>query len=207
MINLIESPSILVASPLLQDNNFKRSVLLLMDQNDEGAMAVCVNKPSDISLKSVIVDDAENIPPNLPTWIGGPVSTDYGLILTNQCVKSDDGSKLSSNGITLTSSDTVMKNLLEYGGQYTNSSAEEIKRQKELHSEFLYPYRFVIGYSGWGQGQLEEEIKEGSWLQLELDVDLIFNTPWSKIWEKSMAKIHVDPSSFACSVEPPPYLN
>jgi len=206
MIDLIETPSILVASPLLQDHNFHRSVLLLIDQNDDGAMAVCVNKPSDISLVSAVVDHPQEIPSNIPTWIGGPVSNDCGLILTNQKIESN-ANEISSRGVTLTSSDAAMNNLIEYGKKYANHSNQEIKEKKAATSEHLYPYRFVIGYSGWDEKQLEDEIKEGSWLQLEFDMDLLFNTPWNKIWEQAMAKIHIDPSSFAPTVNTSPYLN
>ena len=206
MIDLIETPSILVASPLLQDHNFHRSVLLLMDQNDDGAMAVCINKPSEISLTSAIIDHDQEIPTNIPTWIGGPVSNDCGLILTNQKIK-PTANEISSHGITLTSSDIAMNHLINYGKKYANHTNQEIKAKKSLTSEPLYPYRFVIGYSGWDEGQLESEIKEGSWLQLEFDMDLLFNTPWNRVWEHAMAKIHVDPISFAPALSPSPYLN
>jgi putative transcriptional regulator len=61
-------------------------------------------------------------------------------------------------------------------------------------SEKKMPFRFCVGYAGWGPGQLDREIQEGAWILSEVETDIIFNTPFEAIWETSLRNMGIDPS-------------
>jgi putative transcriptional regulator len=52
----------------------------------------------------------------------------------------------------------------------------------------------MLGYSGWGEGQLESEMKQGSWIPVDLDYDLVFDTPIEHRWEAALATLGIDPA-------------
>ena len=60
-------------------------------------------------------------------------------------------------------------------------------------SSMIYPYRLTIGATLWSRGELDLQIKQGLWIQRPVDFDLIFNTPWTQVWEKSIKEISDDP--------------
>jgi len=66
------------------------------------------------------------------------------------------------------------------------------------HQE-LYPFRFLVGYSGWAKGQLEAEIRSGAWIQFPGDPKLIFDTPWQELWQRCMDQMGVHPPAFTPS--------
>ena len=195
MNQLLATPSFLVALPQLQDPNFYKSVVLLIEHNKEGAMGFIINRPSQMPLRELVsVDDLE-IPYSIPAWVGGPVSADNGLVLHNQDL--DDSGTTLSQDISLSSSDLALKNLVSVANQ---------KMQPTLNQPGpMYPYRFVVGYAGWGPGQLDEEIKLGAWIQVPMDSKILFDTPWQGIWDAALEGIGVNPMDIAPAAQP--FLN
>ena len=183
---LLETPSLLVALPQLQDPNFAKSVVLIVEHTDEGSMGFIINRPSPFSVRDVLQEAKREIPSDIPTWFGGPVGTEQGVVIHNQ---PDEEASARFGLIRISSSDSAMNGLLE---------------PKEKHLEH-YPYRFVIGYAGWGKGQLSQELKAGAWIQMEASFELLFNTPWPDMWEAAMGKIGVNPMDIAPTVQP--YIN
>jgi putative AlgH/UPF0301 family transcriptional regulator len=71
----------------------------------------------------------------------------------------------------------------------------------QLVHDILNPYRFLVGYAGWGAGQLDDEIRAGSWLLHPVDQDIIFNTPWSDMWSIITTRMGIGKTA-AASVPP-----
>jgi putative transcriptional regulator len=84
-----------------------------------------------------------------------------------------------------------------------DESEQSIKERTsgELIHDILNPYRFLVGYAGWGAGQLDDEIRAGARLLCPIDRELVFNTPWSDMWAKITDQMGVGRSS-AASVAP-----
>ncbi len=205
MTEYYQTPSLLVALPQMQDTNFAKTVILILDHNSDGAMGVIINRPSDIPLRDLITADEIDIPPTVPGWFGGPVATDHGLILHNQ--PHDSKSTIVTADLSLSSSEYALKGLvnhaLEYEEQKHNIKAYGVKTP--LTYQVLYPFRFVIGYAGWGPKQLEEEVRLGGWLQIPMDYRLVFDTPWQETWEAAIGSLGFKPMDIVPTLNQ--YLN
>ena len=166
------APSLLVAMPQLQDPNFAKSVILLCEHRDEGAMGLVVNRSTD-TLASAIV---ELEPPpqdetGLEVWVGGPVDPARGWLLL-----ADD----LGDGI-------------EVGpGLYLSASRDLLRRV--MQSRELTPRcRFLVGYAGWGPRQLDAELTASAWLTAPTDPTLVFEAPPAEMWERAIRGLGVDP--------------
>jgi putative transcriptional regulator len=133
---------LLISEPFLMDENFVRSVILLCDHQPEGSFGLVINKPSILKLQELIHDldfiDKE-------VFVGGPVdqNTLHYIYFAE---------------VPIEGSISVGKNLW-WGGDFTKLK-EEIKTKK-IHLDSI---RFFLGYSGWDEGQLEEELNENTWI-------------------------------------------
>ncbi len=178
----------LVAMPGMQDPFFQRSVIYLCEHNDEGAMGIVINSPIDISIGTMLeqVDLPTPVHPMLnqhslkdPVFNGGPVSEDRGFILHNP-----KDEYQSSINMTSALSVTTSKDILEVLG----TEAEPLN------------YMVALGYSGWEAGQLEVELAENSWLTIEADPEVIFNTPIQERWEKAVQMLGIDVAQLSSQV-------
>ncbi len=77
--------------------------------------------------------------------------------------------------------------------------AEPPQRRRLLEPDPPRHARLVVGYSGWGPGQLEHELAESSWLLSDVDADLVFNTPPDQMWEKAIRRLGADPATLTMS--------
>jgi putative transcriptional regulator len=206
MDNKISIPWLLVASPQLEDPNFTNSVVLMVEENPEGAMGFIVNRPSEMPLKDLISEGLK-VPPALPAWVGGPVESTTGFILHNQPhIRHETDTDIEvSEGIILSSSANTLEHMTENASRRIDMLAKLDTAKESLDVETLYPYRFLVGYGGWNKEQLDEEIRRGSWLQIPMDNELLFNTPWSKMWERAIASIGFTPNKLVHADQP--YLN
>lgn len=189
---IFSTPSLLIAGPQLQDPNFWHSVVLLLEQNDDGAVGFILNRPADVPLSAILKDEQFDLPESLPAWFAGPVGTDNGLILSNQSHSDHFDGQTRAEGLSISSTKEAMQGLADYA----HRSIEDFEQAQE-HYQSLYPYRFLVGYAGWDVSQLDAEIREGWWLQLPLDLSLIFNTPWNHMWDEAIAGLGVAASEFA----------
>jgi len=154
----------LIASPKLQDPNFARSVVLLIDYGQNGAMGLVINRPTDVRLSRVFpdIDDLQNRADSL--YFGGPVEIDKVFIL----IKSDSQ---TLNSLPL------LKNLYLSGDTSTLGQVLDNKRQEA---------RVYAGYAGWAPEQLEAEIARGDWSVVPADAQTVFDAVPAEIWEKLM---------------------
>ncbi|NVJ56359.1 MAG: YqgE/AlgH family protein [Vibrionaceae bacterium] len=177
----------LVAMPGMKDPYFHRSVIYVCEHNDEGAMGLMINAPIDITVGKMLKQvDVQPVHPQLytesldkPVLNGGPVSSDRGFILHHPKDHYE-----SSIQMTDYLSVTTSKDILSVLG----TEAEPNN------------YLVALGYSGWEAGQLESELSENSWLTIEADPDVIFNTPINERWSKAVQMLGIDASQLSCEI-------
>ncbi len=168
------APSLLVSMPQLTDPNFHRSVILLCEHGEDGAFGLVLNRRTETPAAAVV---GMRPPPSrdsdLELWIGGPVSPERGWILLGD-EPSDAESVRVCDGIFLSTSQTLLRRLLE---------AAPPSRT-----------RLLTGYAGWGPGQLDAELSLSSWLNADVDLDIIFGTDPDNMWEAVIRSMGVDPA-------------
>jgi len=152
---------VLVAEPFLRDSYFKRSVVLLTEYNNEGALGFVLNNPINFGIAEVI----KGFPPiNSLISIGGPVRTDTIHYL-------------HTLGSMIPDCEEVMDQV------YWGGDLGVIKAGIKAGWIKEYQIRFFVGYSSWHAGQLEREIKENSWLVTGIDRLDVMHGSDSRLWE------------------------
>ena len=169
----------LIAMPGLEDAAFARSVVYVCEHNERGALGLIINKPSDINLKFLF--DKVELPLGRsdlllsPVFQGGPVQVDRGFVLHEpnfaQSEKPAESVYASTmcipGGLEITTSKDVLEALSTGAGP-----------RKVLVS---------LGYSAWGGGQLESELGDNSWLTVDADIAVIFDTPVEQRYDRALA--------------------
>jgi putative transcriptional regulator len=175
------APGFLVAAPNLLDPNFVRSVVLLVDHREEGSLGFVVNRPADIDFAQVIEDlglPQEGQPaPSVPVMVGGPVSQRTGWIVYEQGAALVDPPDEGTIEVTPNLRVSASRDRLD-----------TLARTPDARSHML-----VLGYAGWGAGQLDEEIRQGAWIPVSLDEEVIFQTPFDDRWQTALTHAGIDP--------------
>lgn len=172
---------LLIAMPRLMDPNFHKSVTYIYEHNEEGALGIVINKPMRLTLGDVMRHLKISIQdPNIdqyPVLLGGPVAQEQGFIILptqHYNFKEEPIEELlaENDEIVVSSSKSLLQTIAQGSG----------------------PQDLIIslGYSGWGAGQLEEEIANNSWLVAPFHLDILFKTPFEKRWHAAAASIGVD---------------
>lgn len=169
----------LIAMPGMEDEAFARSVVYLCEHSARGALGLVINKPSDIDLghlfDKVELPLGRNDLARTPVFQGGPVQTERGFVLHEAVLTGAQtpeepvyaSTMTIAGGLEMTTSKDVLEALATGAGP-----------RKVLVS---------LGYSAWGEGQLESELAENSWLTVEADPVVIFDTPVEKRYEKALS--------------------
>ena len=171
----------LIAMPGLSDELFGRSVVFMCEHSERGALGLVINKPSDILrprlFEKVDLPMGRDDLHELPVFQGGPVQTERGFVL-HDAVSGEGESVYASTlsipgGLEMTTSKDVLEAMASGAG----------------------PRRVFVslGYASWGQGQLESEITENSWLTVEADPSVIFDAPVAERYERAMALLGLQP--------------
>ena len=176
------APIFLLSMPQLTDPNFNRTVVLLCKHSEEGAFGLVVNRPLLTSgTVTVNLDPPVSTDRELQIWVGGPVEPYRSWILVGQEPDADEdlrGMRVADN-------------------LYLSTSGELLRRLLEPSPPPMA--RLIVGYSGWGPGQLEAELDESSWLISDVDRDLLFETPPEKLWEAAIRRLGADPAALHMS--------
>jgi putative transcriptional regulator len=174
------APCLLLSMPQLVDPNFNRTVVLLCRHNEEGAFGLVVNRPLvtsgriEINLDPPVSTDRE-----LQVWIGGPVEPQRIWVLVGSEADADDAGIRIAERLHLSTSPDLVRRLLE------------------PHSP---PHaRLIVGYAGWGAGQLEAELQASAWLMSEVDRGVIFDVPPAEMWETAIRRLGADPAALQMS--------
>lgn len=172
MINLTHH--FLIAMPGLDDAAFAKSVVYMCEHTERGALGLVINKPSDINLKGLF--DKVELPLHRKdltealVYQGGPVQTERGFVLHESMLPGSESVYASTmtipGGLEMTTSKDVLEALSTGAG----------------------PRRIFVslGYSSWGEGQLESEISDNSWLTVAADPAVIFDTPVEERYDRAL---------------------
>lgn len=166
---------LLIALPSLADPNFARSVALVCQHDDEGAMGLVINRPSDFTLGEVLqqmgitTDNAQLR--DRPVLLGGPVHPERGFVLHDGDNRWDSSLEIADNLLVTTSRDVL----------------EAIARGEGPPRSII-----ALGCAGWGAGQLEQELTENAWLTADSDAELLFHLPLEVRWQAAAGRIGVD---------------
>lgn len=154
---------LLVATPLLGDPNFERTVVLMLEHTEEGALGVVLNRPSPLRVADAIEDWADAAASPAVVFIGGPVATGTVIALARRHgeLPEDAWSEvLATIGVI------------------------DVSQDAQVVGAALDGVRIFTGYAGWGEGQLEGEIAEGAWWVLDADpADALTSRP-AALWRR-----------------------
>ncbi len=150
---------LLVAPPMLQDPNFKRSVVLLCEHSGEGSFGLMLNRPLDLQLKDVLEDIA---PFEDHLSLGGPVEPNT-LHFLHRFEEVPQAIRVADD--------------IYWGGEF--EAIKDLARSGQAHGESL---RFFLGYAGWTTGQLGQEVEAGGWILAEADSSRVFPEEPFRLW-------------------------
>jgi len=172
----------LIAMPSLREGTFAGTVIYLCEHTDKGALGLVINKPIDITLKNLFEKVELSLDrPELaesPVYFGGPVQTERGFVLHESLGGEDgEGGHYNSSlripgGLEMTTSKDVLEALSSGAGP-----------KKVL---------VTLGYSGWGAGQLEDEMSRNGWINVNAERDIIFDTPVEQRYDKALSLLGID---------------
>lgn len=172
----------LIAMPGLEDETFARSVIYLCEHSTRGAMGLIINKPADISMRHLF--DKVDLPLRredlfqTPVSQGGPMQTERGFVLHDPVVMAP------SEGSEGADASVYASTLVVPGGLEMTTSRDVL----EALSSGAGPRRVLItlGYASWGEGQLESELSENTWLTVPASVDVIFDVPMAERYDRAL---------------------
>ena len=170
----------LIAMPAMSDETFGRSVVYMCEHSERGALGLMINKPSDILVRHLF--DKVELPlaradlAEQPVFMGGPVQTERGFVLHEPMGTANEPVYASTMTIP--------------GGLEMTTSRDVL----EALSTGVGPRRVLVtlGYASWGEGQLESELAENSWLTVGADLAVIFDTPVEQRYDKALSLLGID---------------
>jgi putative transcriptional regulator len=190
----------LIAMPGLEDVAFAKSVVYVCEHSERGALGLVINKPSELSMQGLF--DKVDLPlhredlMNSPVLQGGPVHTERGFVLHEAMVidtAPDNVERPVSSGDpdeaaalrAVSDKESVYASTMTIPGGLEMTTSKDVL---EALSMGAGPKRVLIslGYSAWGEGQLESELAENSWLTVGADTSVIFETPVEQRYERAM---------------------
>lgn len=157
---------ILIAKPYLGDPNFERAVVMVCEHSEEGAFGLVINQPT----QHILPDFFADISVAVPVGIGGPVEPNTLHFLHTRGDLLDDAIELSP-------------------GLFWSGNFEQIKDYLNMGVIKSNEIRFYLGYSGWGDKQLDQEIDEDLWVITSAEKDWIFSTDPKDIWSAALRKL------------------
>ncbi len=180
----------LIAMPGLEDPTFAKSVVYVCEHSERGAMGLIINKPGDLSLKHLF--EKVELPLHRQDLLqsnvlhGGPVQTELGFVLHDPMLEKDSVDSENSNTEAVATPNSIYASTLSVPGGLAMTTSKDVL---EALANGSGPQRVVVtlGYASWGEGQLESEIGENSWLTVPADPAVIFDTPIEQRYDKALS--------------------
>ena len=170
--------SFLISTPKMPDPRFEEQVIYICAHNEEGAMGVAINKPNDLFSIPEILKGAQLPVPDIefpPVYIGGPVELQSAFILYQSDYKAQHQLEVSPT-ISLSRETKILEDIARSVGPKQ--------------------YLFILGYAGWGPGQLETELLADGWLTVPAYDHVIFEVPDDQKWKTAALQYGIDISTF-----------
>ncbi|MGA0937568.1 MAG: YqgE/AlgH family protein [Sedimenticolaceae bacterium] len=166
---------LLIAMPSMEDPNFAKTVTLICEHNDEGAMGIVINRKTDIALNEVYeqmeIESSAEANKDQMVHIGGPVQEQRGFILHDGGHTYDSTMKITDD-LFITTSRDILEDMAQGKGP--------------THS------LIALGYAGWSPGQLEDEVLNNAWLTSPANNDILFEMPNDRRWEAAAKMVGVN---------------
>ncbi|WP_029890048.1 YqgE/AlgH family protein [Polycyclovorans algicola] len=164
----------LIAMPAMLDEHFSRTVSLLCEHNDHGAIGLVINRPMELKLVDVLKQmdlESDALDEDAPVFWGGPVQPERGFVIHDAPGGWESTLDLPG-GLHITTSRDVLRAL----GTGTGPKN----------------YVVALGFAGWDEGQLEEEVLSNAWLNTPVDQQILFQTPIEERWQAATRLLGVD---------------
>lgn len=176
----LEVPVLLVAMPQVLDPFFHRSVVLLIHHDDEGSFGLILNRTTGIAVAEILrgMDIGWAGPDDAVALFGGPVQPQLGTVLyyDAEAVGAEDEGTISDIHLGL-------------------KMTQHVDNLTALADRPPAFFRLVLGYSGWAEGQLLEELLRNDWLTVPIGEDLLLETPVEDLWAAALSSVDVDPDA------------
>ena len=165
----------LIAMPSMADPNFERSVTLMCQHSGDGAIGITINRQSDFNLGEILAQLNINCESDeirqVQVLNGGPVSADRGFVLHSPKEGFESSIEITT-GIMVTSSSDVLTAIANGEGPDN--------------------YVVALGYAGWGDGQLESEMRQNAWLLVPANKAIVFDLPLKDRWQHAVSDLGID---------------
>ncbi|RMH16490.1 MAG: YqgE/AlgH family protein [Acidobacteria bacterium] len=173
----LETPLLLLAMPQVHDRYFQKSVVLLVHHQEEGSLGFVVNRPTRFRVADVLggLNLTWRGDPELLAYLGGPVQPELGTVIYDCEGRPDElAGGIVCPGVAMT---------------------QHLRELEALATAPPAALRLFLGYAGWGEGQLVQEIQRHDWLTAPVRNDLIFGPDPEAIWTQALASVGIDPAS------------
>jgi putative transcriptional regulator len=176
------APGLLVAAPSLRCPFFHHTVVVLVEHDEDGAIGFVVNRPTETPVTALLEGlEIEDLAAEIggEVWVGGPVAPDTGWVLFDPTSGRSEGVEAIrlSEQLAVSASRAFLERIARGAGPDR--------------------YAILLGYAGWGPGQLDDEITEGSWIMTDIDPAVIFDHEHGERWAQALATLGIDPSRVA----------
>ena len=168
------APGFLIAMPQLGDPNFHRTVVLMIEHNEEGSMGLVINRASPLTLSQLGKGQKLKVAQALSgqsVFVGGPVEPYRGFVLHD--------------------AKDVEEKLELMPGLYLSMTSDALMGLLQMPTVRL---RFCLGYAGWGPKQIERELAQGAWLFTEASAQTALDGDPKEIWGDTLKSMGVDPA-------------
>ena len=172
----------LVSPPLMADGIFHKSVILLLEYNEEGSLGLILNKLSNVNISDVLKELPDF---HKPAFLGGPVATNHLQTLHKHPFVPD--------------AVNIIDNIF-WGGDFKKTF--EMINLNHIDKNDI---NFYLGYSGWAQGQLEKELKQNLWILVSVERYNIWKIPADLLWETIVTDLGLNPKVAANIPDNPIY--
>jgi putative transcriptional regulator len=168
---VLRAGQLLVATPRLVDPNFERTVVLLLDHDEDGTLGVVLNRPSPVPVGDILDDWHELVAEPGVLFHGGPVATDSALAVA-----------------AIPSGQDPEGDPVGFRRLFEDTGIVDLDTPTVLLEEAIVRMRIFAGYAGWGEGQLAAEIEEGSWYVLPTASGDVFGSDPDSLWARVLRR-------------------
>lgn len=173
MTDFSVAPGVLIAVPQLDDSNFERSVIVMIKHTADGALGLVINSELEHPCEKVVAEfDLSWAGEPCQLRRGGPVESQSLWMLHHDRWSFDETMQVAD-------------------GVNVSRSREAITKMCEGAEQHMV---LLVGYAGWGGGQLEAEIKTGSWIVGKMSPELVFEWPAETVWSRALAELGINPA-------------
>ncbi|WP_431868098.1 YqgE/AlgH family protein [Nocardiopsis eucommiae] len=166
---------LLVAAPLLQEDSFRRSVVFVVDDAEDGSLGVILNRPLELPVDEVVTDWGVYASAPRVMFSGGPVGTDSGIALGTASPDEAPPGWAPLEGVGP-------------GPELAGVGLVDLEAPTEVLGAALVSLRVFAGYAGWGAGQLAGEVAEGAWYVVDTLADDLFGGSPETLWSRVLRR-------------------